>query len=64
MTMYFFYEMLSLVTLPLIMHTLTREAILASRTYLYYSWAELHFAFIGMIFILTYGTTPVFTPEV
>lgn len=57
LTMYFFYEMLSLVTLPLIMHTLSREAILASRTYLYYSLGGAAFAFIGMIFILTYGTT-------
>ena len=32
-TMYFFFEMLSLITLPLIMYTLTREAIHASRTY-------------------------------
>ena len=62
LTMYFFYEMLSLVTLPLIMHTLTREAILASRTYLYYSLGGAAFAFIGMIFILTYGSTSVFTP--
>jgi multicomponent Na+:H+ antiporter subunit D len=62
LTMYFFYEMLSLVTLPLIMHTLTRQAILASRTYLYYSLGGAAFAFIGMIFILTYGTTSVFTP--
>lgn len=62
LTMYFFYEMLTLVTLPLIMHTLTREAILASRTYLYYSLGGAAFAFIGMIFILTYGTTAVFTP--
>ncbi len=62
LTMYFFYEMLSLVTLPLIMHTLTREAILASRTYLYYSLGGAAFAFIGMIFILTFGTTSVFVP--
>lgn len=62
MTMYFFYEMLSLVTLPLILHTLTREAVLASRTYLYYSLGGAAFAFIGMIFILTYGKTSVFTP--
>lgn len=62
LTMYFFYEMLSLVTLPLIMHTLTREAILASRTYLYYSLGGAAFAFIGMIFILTFGTTPDFVP--
>lgn len=62
MTMYCFYEMLSIVTLPLILHTLSREAVLASRTYLYYSLGGAAFAFIGMIFILTYGTTPNFTP--
>lgn len=61
-TMYCFYEVLSLVTLPLIMHTLSREAILASRSYLYYSLGGAAFAFIGMIFILTYGTTADFTP--
>lgn len=61
-SMYCFYEMLSLVTLPLIMHTLTREAILASRTYLYYSLGGAAFAFIGMIFILSYGTTSSFVP--
>lgn len=62
LTMYFFYEMLTLVTLPLILFTLTREAVLASRTYLYYSLGGAAFAFIGMIFILTYGTTPDFVP--
>lgn len=61
-TLYFFYEMLTLVTFPLVIHTLTREAILASRTYLYYSLGGAAFAFIGMIFILTYGTTSNFVP--
>lgn len=60
LTMYFFFEMMSLVTLPLVMHTRTREAILASRTYLYYMLGGAAFAFIGMIFILTYGTTSSF----
>lgn len=60
LTMYFFFEMLSMVTLPLIMHTRTREAILASRSYLYYMLGGAAFAFIGMIFILTYGTTSSF----
>lgn len=59
-TMYCFYELLTLVTLPLIMHTLTREAILASRKYLYYSIGGAAFAFIGMIFVLTYGGSPNF----
>ena len=62
LTMYFFFEMMSLVTLPLIMHTQTREAVLASRSYLYYMIGGAAFAFIGMIFILAYGTTSTFVP--
>ena len=62
LTMYFFFEMMSLVTLPLIMHTRTREAVLASRSYLYYMIGGAAFAFIGMIFILSYGTTSAFVP--
>lgn len=57
LTMYFFYELLTLVTVPLVMHTLTREAILASRKYLYYSLGGAAFAFIGMIFVSIYGDT-------
>lgn len=56
-TLYFFYEMLTLVTVPLVLHTLSREAVLATRTYLYYSLGGAAFAFIGMIFILIYGDT-------
>lgn len=62
LTLYFFFEMMSLITLPLIMHTQTREAVLASRTYLYFMIGGAAFAFIGMIFILSYGSTGVFTP--
>lgn len=57
LTMYFFYELLTLVTVPLVMHTLTREAILASRKYLYYSLGGAAFAFVGLIFVIVYGTT-------
>lgn len=57
LTMYFFYELLTLVTLPLVMHTLKREAILASRKYLYYSLGGAAFAFIGLVFIILYGYT-------
>ena len=62
LTLYCFYEMLTLVTLPLIMHTLSREAILASRTYLYYSLGGAAFALIGVIFILIYGNNAQFIP--
>ncbi len=59
-TMYFFYELLTLVTVPLVMHTLTREAILASRKYLYYSLGGAAFGFIGLIFIIVYSISPDF----
>ena len=62
LTMYFFYELLTLVTVPLVMHTLTREAILASRKYLYYSLGGAAFAFIGLIMVIVYGTTTDFVP--
>ena len=55
LTMYCFYEMLTLVTLPLVMHTATREAVLASRKYLVYSMGGAAFAFIGMLFLIIYG---------
>ena len=57
LTLYCFYEMLTLVTVPLVLHTLTREAVLASRKYLYYSLGGAAFAFIGLIFIIMYGNS-------
>ena len=61
MTMYMFYEMLTLVTIPLVMHTMTSEARYAGRKYAYYSIGGAAFAFIGFIFILRYGTSMNFT---
>ena len=55
-TMYFFYELLTLVTVPLVIHTLTREAVLAARKYLYYSLGGAAFAFISVIFMIVYGS--------
>jgi len=60
LTMYFFYELLTIVTVPLVMHTLTRKAILASRKYMYYSLGGAAFAFLGMIFIISFGSTITF----
>ena len=57
LTMYCFYEMLTLVTVPLVLHTLTREAILAGRKYLYYSLGGAAFAFLALIFIISYGSS-------
>ena len=60
-TMYFFYELLTLVTVPLVMHGLNRESILAVRKYLYYSIGGAAFALMGMIFIIVYGDSCEFT---
>ena len=57
LSMYFFYELLTLTTVPLVMHTLKREAVLASRKYLYYSLGGAAFALMGMVFIIVYGDT-------
>ncbi len=61
MTLYMFYEMLTLVTLPLVMAGMSREAVMAGRKYILYSMGGAAFAFIGFIFIFTYGTTMNFT---
>ena len=61
MSMYFFYELLTLVTVPLVMHSLNRESILAVRKYLYFSIGGAAFALMGMIFIMVYGRTCEFT---
>ena len=62
LSMYFFYELLTLVTVPLVMHTLTRESILAVRNYLYVSIGGAAFALMGMIFLIVYGETCEFLP--
>lgn len=59
-TLYLFYELLTLVTFPLVLYPMTREAARASRKYLYYSIGGAAFAFIGLVFILSFsrsGTT-------
>ena len=57
LTMYLFYEMLTLVTFPLVLYPMTKEARRASRKYLYYSIGGAAFAFIGLVFVLRYSVT-------
>lgn len=55
LTMYFFYEMLTLVTVYLVMHPMHKKAIRASRMYLYYSLGGAAFAFLAMIGLNMFG---------
>lgn len=54
-TMYLFYEALTMVTLPLVIHTMTKEARRATRKYLYYMIGGTAFAFIGMVFYVLFS---------
>jgi multicomponent Na+:H+ antiporter subunit D len=56
-TMYLFYELLTLVSVYLVMHPMTKKALRASRIYLYYSIGGAAFAFISLVFIIMYGNT-------
>jgi len=62
LTLYCFYEMLTLMTVPLVMHSFTRKAVHAARKYLYYMLGGTAFAFIGLVFITVYGHTIDFIP--
>lgn len=61
LSMYVFYEMLTLVTFPLVMHTKTREALKAGVTYLAYSMGGAAFGLIGIIFTIKYGSSLTFS---
>ena len=45
----------TLVTVPLILHSLSKKAIHATRKYLYYSLGGAAFALIGIVFLMVYG---------
>ncbi len=55
MTLYMFYEMLTLVTLPLVMFSMKKKNIHAGRKYVFYSIGGAAFAFIGFILIFSFG---------
>ena len=61
LSLYLFYELLTLATLPLVMHGMDRKARYAGKKYLIYSLSGAAFAFIGIVFLMHYGTTLNFT---
>lgn len=62
LTLYLFYELLTLATVPLVMHGMSDEAMYAARKYLYYSLGGAAFAFMGIVFLAFYGASLDFTP--
>ncbi len=58
LTLYLFYEFLTLITLPIVMHGMKEKNIAAGRKYVLYSIGGAAFAFIGMVVVLNQaGTT-------
>lgn len=61
-TLYTAYEILTLVSMPLVLHSLSKEAILAALKYLFYSIAGAFLALLGMFFLYKYTATLSFVP--
>ncbi len=59
LTLYLFYELMTLSTLPLVMYGSSEKSVSAGLKYLYYSLGGAAFAFVGMIYVMYYsgGTT-------
>lgn len=62
LTLYLFYELMTFMTLPLVMHSQQREAIRATVKYLFYSLAGASMALGGFFFFHVYGVSMDFTP--
>ena len=54
-TLYVFYELLTLATVPLVLYPMTRQALRAARTYLIFSLGGAAFGFAAMAWLLTHG---------
>lgn len=61
-TFYLFYEMMTLLSLPMVLHNQSHEAIMAGLKYLLYSLVGAYLGLFGLYMIYHYGTTLEFTP--
>ena len=59
-TLYFFYELMTLTSMPLVLHNGSREAIMAALKYLFYSMCGAYCALFGMYFLYKYCDTLTF----
>lgn len=60
-TLYLFFELLTLATLPLVMHHMDGAARWAGKRYLLFSMTGAALGFLAIPFLFAYGTTDVFT---
>ena len=60
-TFYLFFELLTLSSMPLVLHNGSREAVMAGLKYLFYSLCGAYMALFGIYFVYQYSGTLVFT---
>ena len=56
-TFYMFYEFMTLMSFPLVIHTRSKEAIMAGLKYLFYSFAGAYMVLFGIYFLFRYAPT-------
>lgn len=61
LTFYLFYEMMTLLSMPLVFHFRSREAIMAGLKYLFYSLCGAYLVLFGIYFLNKYASTLHFT---
>lgn len=61
-TFYLLFELLTLSSMPLVLHNGSKEAIMAGLKYLFYSLFGAYMALFGLYFIERYGNTLTFSP--
>lgn len=61
-TMYFFYELMTLASMPLVLHNGSREAIMAALKYLFYSMCGAYMGLFGIYFLYQACDTLAFIP--
>jgi len=61
-TLYLFYELMTLTSLPLVLHSLTKEAISAGKKYLFYSIGGAFLSLISIFYIYTKCNVSNFVP--
>lgn len=62
LTMYLCFEWMTLLTLPLVLHSQTEDAVKAGMKYLLYSFAGAFAGLLGIPFMLRFGTVRAFVP--
>lgn len=61
-TMYAFFELMTIAAFPLVIHEQSKEAVMAGLKYLFYSFFGAYMALFGLFFLCRYTNTLTFTP--